>query len=908
MIGQTLGHYRIIEQIGAGGMGVVYRARDERLGRDVALKVLPEVFARDADRMARFEREAKLLASLNHPNIAAIYGLEESAGVRAIAMELVEGPSLSDLLRKGPLSPQEALSIAKQTAEALEAAHEKGIIHRDLKPANVKLTPEGNPKVLDFGLAKALVENSAVTDLSASPTISEIVSKTGVILGTAAYMSPEQARGKPLDKRTDIWSFGCLLFEMLTGKISFRGDTVSDTIAHILQREPDWSALPKETPPSVHRVLRHCLQKVPQRRLRDIGDAIVELEEVLAGPVSGSLEALTSVAHPKVEWWMRMHLWMAAAALMMLVTAVALWWGLRGNRIGQQPVSQLQMSAPSLSINSDGTIDISRDGSFLVYVGEHDGKPQLFLRRLDSLEAKPIAGTENAASPFISPGGEWIGFWADQKMKKVLASGGPAQVLYELNQLGPTTPLKSKWEAGDKILFAGVETRGVLKQIQVGGGEQAKLADADLRGGWFYLYQPELLPGGDVILFTMAKPGGRGDAMSRVVVQSIKTGQRKRLIEGAFAAHYVPTGHLVYVQAGTLMAVPFDLKRLELAGTPVPLIEGISMWSEPRGADYAVSENGTLAYLAQAAANSDNTLVWVDRRGKETPIVDIRRVFTGAQLSPDGRKLATWLPDDRQVWVLDIESGRLSRVTTEGENFWNIWSLDSRRIVFNSLRSGSPGTSLFWQAADGSGRAERLTTTDHLQQPRSFSPDGSMLVFQDQGPPDTGTGYDIWVLPMAKGAKPRPLLQTPFNEFQPKLSPDGRWLAYVSNESGRDEIYVRPFPAMDAKWQVSTEGGHEPAWAPNGRELFYRTGQSARGSKLMAVTITTSPEFRADKPSLLFEGPYIWATLYGQSYDVSRDGNRFVMVKYDPPKSPKEINIVLNWFEELKRRVPTDKK
>jgi Tol biopolymer transport system component len=905
--GARLGAYEVVAPLGAGGMGEVYRASDTRLGREVALKVLPEAFARDAERMTRFEREARLLASLNHPHIAAIYGLEEIDGVRAIAMELVEGSDLAALIARGPAgaSPRpgegpatsgmpldEALPLARQIADALEAAHEKGIIHRDLKPANVKVTPDGTVKVLDFGLAKALAAEAESATADNSPTISAIATRAGVILGTAAYMSPEQARGKPLDRRTDIWSFGCLLFEMLSGRMAFRGDTVSDTIARILEREPEWQALPETTPPGVRRLLGRCLQKDPKRRMRDIADARLDIEEALAGPASSALEASPDAAPaPTPARWRASAVWMIATGALAAVAALAFWLGLRESTASPQPVRWLQVPAPFLTLARGGTIDISRDGSRLVYVGEQNGTRQLYLRPLDSREPKPIPGTENALCPFFSPDGLSVGFWADRKLKKVSLSGGLTPLCDAPLNLS-ALPLKASWGTDGWILHGGIEARGVVERVRDAGGAPERLIRADPKTEW-YLHQPEMLPDGDHVLMTAQLP------TLRVLVQSLRTGKRQTLVEDAYGAHYSATGHLVYMQADKIAAVPFDLKGLAKTGTPVVMVDGVS--GGPFGAGYSLSDNGTLAFLpARQSGDPRNTFVWVDREGHEQPVAAVRGFFGGAQLSPDGKKAATWCEGD-QVCVLNIERGGLTRVTTEGKNAWFLWSVDGRRLVFNSLRPESSGTSLFWQVEDGSAPADRLTTTDLMQQPRSFTPDGSLLVFQELHPE---TGYDIWTLAMTKGAKPTELLRTKFNEFQPKLSPDGKWMAYVSDESGRDEVWVRAFPSMGQRTQISTDGGGEPAWSREGRELFYVTSDNPNaGCRVMAVNVRTAPTLEADTPRKLFEGPYSVAPVFGRNYDVSGDGKRFLMVKFEPEKPPAAITVVLNWFEELKRKL-----
>jgi len=583
---------------------------------------------------------------------------------------------------------------------------------------------------------------------------------------------------------------------------------------------------------------------------------------------------------------------MVATGLMTAVAALAIWIGRDAPAAPAQPVRWMEVSTPFLTLSSEGTMDISRDGSRLVYVGEHDGTRQLYLRPLDSRDTKPIPGTENALCPFFSPDGQSVGFWADRKLKKVSLSGGWTP-LYDAPINLWCLPLKAHWSTDGWIVFPSIEARGIVRRVRDTGGTPEKLVRADPKTEW-YLHQPEMLPDGDHVLVTAQLPA------QRVLVQSLRTGQRQTLVEDAYGAHYSPTGHLVYMQADKIIAVPFDLKGLAKTGTPVVMVDGVSTWGMPFGAGYGLSDNGTLAFLpARQAGDPRNTFVWVDREGREQPVAAVRGLFTGAQLSPDGRKVATWNQGD-QVCVLNIERGGLTCVTTEGKNAWFLWSQDGRRLVFNSLRPESPGTSLFWQVEDGSALAERLTTTDLMQQPRSFSPDGSLLVFQELHP---DTGYDIWTLPMTKGAKPSPLLRTKFNEFQPKLSPDGRWMAYVSDESGRDELWVRAFPSMGQKTQISNDGGGEPAWSRDGRELFYvTTDNPAAGCRLMAVNVGATPTFRPGTPRKLFEGPYAITPAFGQSFDVSRNGKRFLMVKFEPEKPPGAINVVLNWFEELKQK------
>jgi serine/threonine-protein kinase len=892
MIGQTLGHYRVVEKLGEGGMGVVYRATDTRLGRDVALKVLPDVFASDADRMARFEREARLLASLNHPNIAAIYGQEESAGVRAIVMELVDGPSLADRLRSGPIPLEESLAIAKQIAEALEAAHEKGIIHRDLKPANVKVTPDGKVKVLDFGLAKALVESSAVADLSASPTISEIVSRTGVILGTAAYMSPEQARGKPLDKRTDIWSFGCLLYEVLTGKIGFRGDTVSDTIAQILEREPDWQALPENTPPAVRRLLRRCLQKDPQRRLRDIADARLEIEETLAAPASGTLEVAPAAAVSQPAWWRSATLWMSVIICAAVVSFGV--WNLKPTPPPSHgPLMRFAVTLPpteQLGALDFPSVALSPTGTHLAFVASRGGTSQLFLRRMDSLQAELIPGTERALSPFFSPDGQWLGFFANGKLMKVSIGGGAPAILCDA-PIG----FGAVWGPDNTITFAPTGSSGLL-QVPASGGAPREVTKLDSEKGEFSHRWPDLLPGGKTLLFTVGTGGSWDDA--QIVTQSLETGERHVLIAGGTSPHYIPTGHVVYARGGSLMAVPFDLARRKATGPPTLVLPKVSE-SIDGAAQLSISPLGHLVYVPGGLSGRERTLVWVNRNGVVEPLAAPAHAYSDPRLSPDGRRLAlTITQNSDNVWVYDIPTESFTQLTFEGNNSMPVWTPDGAKVTFTSSNAGP--LNLFWKQADGRGTDERLTTSEQADAAHSWSPDGRGLVFVEYSPT---TGRDIWMLSAGGELRSRPILQSPWNEAGPALSPDGRWLAYVSDESGRNEVYVRPFPGASGssvKWQVSAEGGTEPLWSHDGSEIFYRVG-----NKVMAVRIRTTPSFKSNAPQLLFEGMYEKGIASRPAYDVSVDGRRFLMVKTnDKESSPTGLEIVLEWFEELKRRVP----
>jgi len=891
VVGQTLSHYRIIEKIGQGGMGEVYRAEDTSLKREVAIKVLPEQFTQDPQRLARFEREAQLLASLNHPNIAAIYELEEADGVRFLSLELVEGETLAERVAQGPLPVEEALEVCRQIAEGVEAAHEKGVIHRDLKPANVKITPEGKVKVLDFGLAKAFEEETAVADISQSPTLTEEMTKAGMILGTAAYMSPEQARGKPVDKRTDIWAFGCVLFECLTAKRAFEGETVTDTLAKVLEGEPKWEALPDNTPSLTRFLLRQCLQKSPHDRLHEIADVRIGMEQTLSEPTTVDPTGVISRKQPSrwkiaIPWSIVVVIAVAGIAIRILTGPVP------------QPLTQFLITPPSTSLLMSfpgKELAIASDGRRIVYLAQGEGNRQLYLHSLDELIATPIAGTEGAFPGFFfSPDGESMAFFATGQLKKVSLMGGAAITLCD----APASRGGS-WDSEDTIVFSANSESGFgLQRVSAAGGTPEILASPDPDKGEIVYRNPEILPGGKAVLFTVF----RGLANYETAVLSLETGEQKILMEGGRAAHYTSTGHLVYATAtGTLMAVPFDLARLEVTGESVPVLQGVRQVPFAE-VDYAFSADGTLVYVP-AGESAGRTLVWVNRQGTEQLVTEEKRNFTVPRISPDGKRLALSIREDdgtRDVWIYDTERDSFSRLTFDGALYGPmIWTPDSKWITFGSPRDGPLGN-LYRKLADGSGPAERLTTSQYNQNPDSWSPDGSVLVFRETSP---NTERDVWILPMDGDRKPELLISSPLLDCCARFSPDGKWLAYVSNETGRHHVYVSPYPEANVKWLVSGEaGGGGPVWSPDGTEIFYR-----RGNQMMVVSVQTKPTFSAGKPRVLFEGAYVTSPALpgvSQYHDIHPDGQRFLMIKED--QSGGQINVVLNWFEELKRLVPTD--
>ncbi|MGH9861789.1 MAG: protein kinase domain-containing protein [Candidatus Acidiferrales bacterium] len=895
--GAKVGPYTIVAPLGAGGMGEVYRAHDTRLGRDVALKVLPEAFARDAERMARFEREAHLLASLNHPHIAAIYGLEEADGRRYLVLELVEGETLAERVARGPLPLEDALSVCGQIAEALEAAHEKGIIHRDLKPANVKVTPQGKVKVLDFGLAKAFEGEAAQEDISKSPTLTSPATQLGALLGTAAYMSPEQARGRAVDRRADSWAFGCVLYELLSGRQAFSGETVSDTIASVLKTEADWSALPAATPPSVRRLLRRCLEKDPKRRLRDIADAWLQMEEALREPVA--TVTATPVALPAGPRWQQLLPW-ALAGVLLVVSLFASWqWWERGNP--SRGVTRFAVTPPSehLVIAARPAVALSPDGRRFVYVADHEGVTRLYLRNLDQLEATPMPGTENASGPFFSPDGQWIGFFAAAKLKKVAVQGGGSVALCEAPD-----PRGATWMPDDTIIFSPGFTTGLFR-VPANGGVPQPLTTPDASHDERTHRWPEALPGGKAVLFVIGEVNSPDYYLdAQIAVQLLETGERKLLpIQGTFP-RYSSTGHLLYATAAGLFAVQFDLSRLETTATPAPVLEAVGVTTDTGAGHYGISPTGSFVYVP-GSGFGENTLVWVDRKGAVQPLAAPPRPYEQPHLSPEGKRVAVVVgagevAGTANIWVLDIARGTLTRLTFEGTDRSVLWSPDGERITFNSERNGKTG--IYWKPADGSGSEEALIPPGLTAIPESWSPDGKFLAISQVEGQNLG---DLWILPLEGERKPKPFLQTRFDEWGAQFSPDGRWLAYVSTESGREEVYVQPFPGPGGKWQVSTDGGLFPLWSRSGRELFYLN----RSNRLISVPVATQPSFAPGTPQGLFDAPPAFTrALANGVYSPAPDGQRFLFAKAQGETTFSQMVVVLNWDDELQRQLSSGKR
>jgi len=897
--GTRVGPYEVVSAIGAGGMGEVYRARDTRLHRDVALKILPDVVAQDPDRLARLEREAQVLAALNHSNIANIFGFEQTGGISALALEMVEGPTLGDRIAEGPLPVEEALLIARQIAAALEAAHESGIIHRDLKPANIKVRPDGTVKVLDFGLAKVVESNAGRSgSASMSPTLTTpAVTGVGTIMGTAAYMAPEQARGRIVDKRADIWAFGCVLFEMLSGRRAFEGGDVTDVLAAVIKTDPEWEALPPDLPAPVGMTVRRCLMKDPALRFRDIGDARLAL--------SGAFHTESvapSVSQVTVPRRSARPVAIVAIAVLAGAAAAAVVTGLL-TRPAPPPVDRMAIlpSEPDARIGGAAGTDVvvTPNGRHIAYNAGRRGESRLYLRALDQLAAVPIAANiSNPVHLMMSPDGQWIGFGdlTDQMIKKVSINGGPPLQIAKL----PTGPVGAgyvgaTWSRDDSIIFG--TSGGGLMRVSPGGSAESITKTDQAKGELAHRF-PYLLPGGRAVLFTIFPGDGQPDNM-QIALLDLESRQHRVLVRGGTFPVYVESGHIVYGNAGTLRAVRFDIDRLEVKGNPITVVEGV-VTKSGGAASFSVSANGTLTYVAGAAAAARRSVVWVDRQGREEEINVPPRAYAYARLSPDGRHVALDIRDEQNdVWTWDLTRKTLTRLTLNpGMNRAPVWTPDGTRIAV-SVATGA-AESVFIQASDGSGTPTRVTPENGIFMPVSFTPDGKQLLVH----PTAAAPYDLQIVDIETKAPPKTLLGEPYSESNGMVSPDGRWLAYQSTESGRDEIYVRPFPNVNSgRWQVSTTGGTRPLWSRDGRELFYYLPPGV----IMAASIGSGSSFTAGTPTVVVKGTYL-APQTGRMYDVSPDGRRFLLIKESraegaaPP--PPQLIVVQNWLEELKRLMP----
>ena len=880
--GSRLGRFEILELLGAGGMGEVYRARDSRLGREVALKLLPEQFVRDTQRLARFERETQVLASLNHPNIAALHEIVAIEGSHALVLELVEGETLSERIERGALPVPEALGIAAQIATALDAAHERGVVHRDLKPGNVKLRPDGTVKLLDFGIAKVLDPAAVSNPAAVTLTAAEVPGGGAPILGSPAYMSPEQARGMAVDKRGDIWSFGCVLYEMLSGERAFGGENSSDVIAKVIEREPDFAALPAEVPFTVRRLLQRCLEKDRRRRLRDIGDARLELLDALNNPASeptatGPFAARAASRSPLVRRRVTGAIVIVAVAL----AAAAAWLAHRD----KAPAPMVTRFAITDGSFAEGGLAISADGTRIAYLNDRG----LVVRSRDQLESKVVAPLNIVqGNPFFSPDGEWVGFRGWEALRTVAANGGPVTTVEDRQ-----TAAIGAW-VGKDIYFSSMA--GIFR-ISAQGGSPVSLA-APAEGEQIVTVQ--VLPSKRAILFTVIPTRGNVYGMAaslpsaRIEALDLVTGKRQVVVRGGGRPHYTSTGHLLYVSGGTIYAVPFDVTALRTRGVAVPVIvtEGLL--------EYDISAEGTLIYQGVLMKGA-RELAWVDRRGHATSLGVPGMGYAYPRISPDSTRVAIDVMSaaDRDIWMWNIGRRTIERFTKDPTgNPIVTWSPDGSHLVFGSERSGV--SNAYRQASDGSGEPERLLASDALQMPISYTPDGRLLVSVDV----KGQQRDIYLMTLDGERKMEPLIHGPANELWAEVSPDGHWMVYDSDESGQFEVYVRPFPDpyRGSRWQISAAGGRQPMWSHDGRELFYRDFSGA----MMSVPVPAGPGFTPGRPVRLFDGTgYTGAGAQGsgRTYDVSPDGSRFLMVRVgDQSNTP--LVVVLNWFEELKRLAP----
>ncbi len=872
--GVRLTHYEVVSLLGAGGMGEVYRARDHRLGRDVALKILPESLANDRARLERLEREAKSLAAIEHPGIASLYSFEEHDQKRFFVMELVPGETLAKRLERGALAFEEARLIFLQVAEALEAAHQKGILHRDLKPGNIQITPQGRVKVLDFGLAKSLEDPSDASDLAESPTKAQ-ATELGVILGTASYMSPEQARGKRLDKRSDVWSFGCVLYETLTGRKAFDGETVADVLASIVKTDPDWSALPRDLPPEVSKLLRRCLRKNPEERLRDVGDALLELREA-------TTVATAPVARPKP-----MAGWLLLAGILGALAASVFFWARRETVAPPKPTARLSISLPTDITAAPVNAALSPDGRQLVFSGALMATAPLYHRALDSSEVHEVPGANGGGAPAFSPDGKWLAFIRDESLWKVRIEDGQP-----LKLASPTYHNGGMVWGGDGYLYYPRSYSSGIMRVPAEGGEEDSVTELEEgeQGHWW----PSVLPDGSALIYTVYRNGSMDSWDVRI--RNLLSGETRPLIRGGYNARYVASGHVLFGRSGSLVAMAFDRERLEVSGEPIAVVRNVATYPENATITFAVSEEGTLAY---AEETPDDELVWVDRKGAERPVMGERRPFAFPRVSPDGRKAAVVVREgiDRSLWLIDVVRGAFTRLTHGADDYAPAWSPDGDWIYFTSAPNGP--YEMFRVRSDGSGEPELVLGGPIDKLVSAVSPDGRILAFVEEKPSDQAGGFDVYFLDL-DSRETRPLAASPFDEQQISFSPDGVWVAYSSNESGRMEVYLRRSDGRGGKIPVSTDGGASPVWSKDVNEIFFWNE-----NRLESVTVPRDASSGLGRPVNWFDASPYRSSSRIAGWDTG-PGGELVMVRTRQGSQRTELKIVMNWFEELRRLVPVN--
>jgi eukaryotic-like serine/threonine-protein kinase len=878
--GRRLGTFEVVSRLGVGGMGEVYRARDSRLGREVAIKVLPEGVASDPERLARFDREARALASLSHPNVGAIHGAEEADGIRFLVLELIPGDTLGDRIRRGALKLDEALRLACQIAAAVEAAHERGIVHRDLKPANVKVTPQGQVKVLDFGLARMLAP--AGESGAAIAAVVDHETQHGAILGTPAYMSPEQARGQSADKRSDVWAFGCLLYEMLTGRKAFLGDTVTDVMAGVLSRDPDWRALPAGTPGAVRRLLAHCLRRDREHRLHDIADARIEMEDVLAALQAGTPEPEGAALMSRRR---ALALAGGGAAAGALLSGAGVYWTMRPRAAGPRP--RLNIATPAEAPIPDAgagasAMALSPDGQTLAFIGYESGSiTTLWVRSLVAPRARLVPGTEGAVHPFFSPDGKWLGFFSNGMLRRTHVDTGEPQGIAQAGRVRGAA-----WGDDGNVVYASFS--GPLMIVDTIGGRPRPLTTVEAGSQDAHRW-PDVLPGGQGVLFTVMKT----TEARAIAVVPMSGGAPRVLVEEGVTPRYVRGGYLTFARKGTLMAVPFDARTLRLGGTPVPVLDDVHMADKGSGgAHYAVSRSGSLAYVAGYPRPPERTLVWVDRKGNVQPLAQRRDAYSQPRLSPDGRRLAVAIyGDSEDLWTYDLARETWARLTFEGGTIGVVWSPDGQQIAFASNRKGA------WQvyvvSADG-GPARQITTGQEWRYPSGFSPDGRLLACVQHSNQDV----EVVIARVDGSGPPVPLGTGARNESYPVFSPDGRWIAYSADMGNGNRVFVGE-AGGGRRWAVSTGEGREPMWSRDGRQVYFR-----QGTQFFVADVQPGPQFAASRPRPLFQVPLAVESTSLANYDVAPDGSRFVAVQASPKKEPaREVVYVPDWADELREKL-----